>query len=76
MNYIGLSQEKQDKYSNDWANVMSDVKDGKDIAIENTPVITLKTEDLRQIIISALKTNDSSEALDQILKQVEEKQII
>lgn len=76
LNYIGLSQEKQDKYSNDWASVMSDVKDGKDIAIENTPVITLKTEDLRQIIISALKLDDTSEALDQILKQVEKKQII
>ena len=76
LNYIGLSQEKQDKYSNDWANVMSDVKDGKDIAIENTPVITLKTEDLRQIIITALKDMDSSESLDRILKMVEEKQII
>lgn len=76
LNYIGLSQEKQDKYSNDWANIMSDVKDGKDIAIQNTPVITLKTEDLRQIIMSALKMDDRSESLDQILKQVEEKQII
>lgn len=76
LNYVGLSQEKQDKYSMDWANVMSDVKDGKDIAIENTPVITLKTEDLRQIIITALKDMDSSESLDRILKMVEEKQII
>lgn len=76
LNYIGLSQEKQDQYSKDWGNVMTDVSEGKDIAIRNTPVIVLKTEDLREIIIEALKSTNDTESLDMILKKVEEKQVI
>lgn len=76
LRYIGLSQEKQDKYSSDWGNVMSDIVDGKDIAIENTPVVTLKTEDLRAIIIMALKENNTTESLDKILRTIEEKQVV
>ena len=76
MRYIGLSQEKQDKYSSDWGNVMSDIVNGKEIAIENTPVVTLKTEDLRAIIIMALKENNTTESLDKILRTIEEKQVV
>ncbi len=76
LRYIGLSQEKQDQYSMDWSNVMTDVSEGNEVAIRNTPVITLKTEDLRGIIIQALKETDNTESLDKILKIVEEKQVI
>ena len=76
MDYIGLSQEKQDKYSSDWSNVLSDVIDGKEIAIENTPVVTLKSNDLRDIIVAALKSEESLESLNKILGMVEEKQVI
>ena len=76
LRYIGLSQEKQDKYSSDWGNVMSDIVNGKEIAIENTPVVTLKTEDLRAIIIMALKENNTTESLDKILRTIEEKQVV
>ena len=76
LKYIGLSQEKQDKYSSDWGNVVSDVSEGKQIAIENTPVVTLKTEDLRNIIIEALKRGNTTEELDKILKIVETKQVV
>lgn len=74
-NYIGLSQEKQDKYSNDWANVMSDISEGRPVAIENTPVITIKSNDLRDIIVNALKMPDNTESLNSILKKIEEIQI-
>ena len=76
LRYIGLTQEKQDQYSSDWGNVMSDIVDGKDIAIENTPVVTLKTEDLRAIIIMALKENNTTESLNKILRTIEEKQVV
>ena len=69
-NYIGLSQEKQDKYSNDWANVMSDISEGRPVAIENTPVITIRSSDLRDIIVNALKMSDNIESLNSILKKV------
>ena len=74
-NYIGLSQEKQDKYSNDWANVMSDISEGRPVTIENTPVITIKSNDLRDIIVNALKMPDNTESLNSILKKIEEIQI-
>ena len=74
-NYIGLSQEKQDKYSNDWASVVSDISEGRPVAIENTPVITIKSNDLRDIIVNALKMPDNTESLNSILRKVEEIQI-
>lgn len=76
LDYIGLSQEKQDKYSSDWSNVLSDVIDGKEIAIENTPVVTLKSNDLRDIIVAALKSEESLESLNKILGMIEDKQVI
>ena len=76
LSYIGLSQEKQDQYSSDWGNVMSDIVDGKNIAIENTPVITLKTDDLRDILIEALKKDNTVDSLNQILNLVEQRQVI
>lgn len=53
LRYIGLTQEKQDNYSKDWGKVMEDVIAGKQIILENSPVITLKTQDLREILKEA-----------------------
>ena len=75
LNYIGLTQEKQDQYSTDWANVVSDISEGKDIAIENTPVVTLKTEDLRNILSVALEKENTVESLNSLLSLVETKQV-
>ena len=73
--YIGLTQEKQDMYSKDWASVMSDIVEGNPIAIENVPVVTLKSDELRTILITALKMEYNVESLDNILKLVEEKMV-
>ena len=53
--YTGLTQEKQDNYSSDWGNVMTDVLEGKNPSIENSPVITLRSEDLRDVLVLAYK---------------------
>ena len=80
LRYIGLTQEKQDNYSNDWANVMGDVLDGKSPTIENSPVITLKSDDLREVIILAIKRGrESSEdlnVLNDLISIVEQKRVM
>ena len=54
---------------------MSDISEGRPVAIENTPVITIKSNDLRDIIVNALKMPDNTESLNSILRKVEEIQI-
>lgn len=80
IDYIGLTQEKQDNYSNDWANVMGDVLDGINPTIENSPVITLKSDDLRDVIIMAIKRGrESSEdlnVLNDLISIVEQKRVM
>ena len=78
--YIGLTQEKQDNYSRDWANVMTDVLDGKKPTIENSPVVTLKSSDLRDILISAIKkgreSSDDLSVLNDLISTIEQKRVM
>ena len=80
LRYIGLTQEKQDKYSLDWGNVMTDVLDGKKPTIENSPVVTLKSSDLRDILISAIKKgrerSDDLSILNNLISTIEQKRVM
>ena len=78
--YVGLTQEKQDNYSRDWANVMTDILDGKNPTIENSPVVTLKSEDLRDILVLAIKKSredsDDMNVLNSLISIVEQKRVM
>lgn len=50
--YIGTIDEKKDKFVNDLSDYLENSYDGKAYEIDNSPVITLKTADLRELIQS------------------------
>lgn len=75
LSYIGLTQEKQDQYSTDWANVMQDVANGREIAIDNSPVITLKSEDFRDLIRMALEKEPTMDNMNEILSMAEKRRV-
>ena len=50
--YIGTIDEKKDKFVNDLSDYLENSYDGKSFEIDNSPVITLKTADLRELIQS------------------------
>ena len=80
LRYIGLTQEKQDNYSKDWANVMTDILDGKKPTIENSPVVTLKSDDLRDILVLAIKKgreeSDDLSILNDLISTIEQKRVM
>lgn len=50
--YIGTIDEKKDKFVGDLSDYLENSYDGKAYEIDNSPVITLKTADLRELIQS------------------------
>ena len=50
--YIGTIDEKKDKFINDLSDYLENSYDGRAYEIDNSPVITLKTADLRELIQS------------------------
>lgn len=53
--YIDIIDEKAQKYFNDVADFVSQKENGTDLVIQNMPVITLNTSDLRSVVIKAYK---------------------
>ena len=62
--YIGTIDEKKDKFVNDLSDYLEDSYEGRAYEIDNSPVITLKTADLRDLIRSiyteGMSANDKS----------------
>lgn len=51
MHYIGLSEKRKRKYFDDFGEMISQVESGNaNITIDNSPVISLKNEDLRSLL--------------------------
>lgn len=48
--YINEIDRKQDAYNNDYADYMLKMKDGIDIEISNSPILSVKWEDFREIL--------------------------
>ena len=76
--YIGIMRDKTRKYFNDMAVYLDEVDSGKSHSIDNTPVIALKTNDLRDILYSAIKAGretdtDVAELLNEFISKVESK---
>lgn len=76
--YIGIMRDKTRKYFNDMAVYLDEVDHGKSHSIDNTPVIALKTNDLRDILYEAIKAgretkSDIAELLNEFIGKVENK---
>ena len=80
--YIGAVDEKIDKYNVDYAEYLKDASEGKEIAFKNTPIYSLKFDDLRNIISMSYRLgkdgNHMSEMEDMnfLLSLVEEKRVV
>lgn len=48
--YINEIDRKQDVYNNDYADYMLKMKDGVDVEISNSPILSVKWEDFREIL--------------------------
>ena len=80
--YIGAVDEKIDRYNVDYAEYLKDASEGKEIAFKNTPIYSLKSDDLRNIISMSYRLgkdgNHMSEMEDMnfLLSLVEEKRVM
>ena len=76
MHYIGLSEERERMYYNDIGDFLDGVSNGHYDIKRNSPVTTLKDQDLRNILLSAIRTicNPDSEAevLNEFLYKISE----
>lgn len=74
MHYIGLSEERERMYYTDIGDFLDGVSNGNYDLKKNTPVVTLKEQDLRNIILKAIKMNSEDDAvsLNEILNEVDE----
>jgi integrase len=74
LKYIGLSEERKRKYFNDFGDVIRDVEQGNtDITINNSPIVSLKYEDLREIFILIIQNKENSDigVLNDAMRMVE-----
>ena len=80
--YIGAIDEKIDKYNIDYAEYLKDASKGKEIAFKNTPIYSLKSDDIRSIISIAYQLGKQDDHVSEIedinylLSLVEERRVI
>ena len=69
--YIATIDEKKDRYVQDMSEFLSCLYKGENFQIDDSPVISLKTKDLREIIQSAcLRQIDSNASVEDVLNFV------
>ena len=81
--YIDIMDEKGAKYFGDAAKYIYDIDHGITPCIDNTPVVALKTNDLRNILMAAYSMgsegqngeDNGMEIMNQLLSMVEEKRV-
>lgn len=80
--YIGAIDEKIDKYNIDYAEYLMDASKGKDVAFKNTPIYSLKSDDIRDIISIAYQLGKQDdhvlevEDINYLLSLVEERRVV
>lgn len=80
--YIGAIDEKIDKYNVDYAEYLLDASKGKEVAFKNTPIYSLKSDDIRSIISIAYQLGKQDnhisevEDINYLLSLVEEKRVV
>lgn len=76
--YIGAIDEKINRYVEDYSNYLKDCREGKEVRIINSPVISIRSNDLRKILQKALAHKNGEndiEILNQLLSMVEEMRV-
>lgn len=62
MHYIGLSEQRKRVYFEDMGEVVKNIENGDtELRTNNSPIVSLKHEDLRQIIMYLIKAEEESE---------------
>lgn len=74
LRYIGLSEERKRKYFNDFGDLIRNVENGNtEIMINNSPTILLRHEDLRKVLMFAIRSEiDPMETFNEAMKMVDE----
>lgn len=77
LRYIGLSEERKRKYFDDFGDVIRNVENGNtDIMINNSPIVSLRHEDLRKILIFAIQNkSDDMQTFDVAMTMVDKLKI-
>ena len=75
--YIGISKEKKREYYQDIGNVIQRVADGEeDILINNSPIVSLRHEDIRKIIMFCIQENGNEiELFNHAMNMIDELKI-
>lgn len=80
--YIGAIDEKIDMYNADYAEYLLDASKGKEVAFKNTPIYSLKSDDIRDIISIAYQLGKQDdhvlevEDINYLLSLVEERRVV
>lgn len=74
MRYIGLSDERKRQYFEDMGDVVRKLNQGDaELKINNSPIISIKTSDLRKVLIQAIGNQENStEILNDCLNLIDE----
>lgn len=72
--YIGLSEERKRKYFEDFGDVVRNVEKGNtQVMINNSPIISLRHEDLRRVLMFAIRSEiDPMETFNEAMEMVDE----
>lgn len=71
--YIGMSEIRKMKYLNDFGDLLKNVANGSvDVVVNNSPIVSLRHEDLRKIIMTAIQSNKTNlETFDDAMSMVD-----
>ena len=76
--YIGLTEERKRVYFNDFGDMLKNVENGNtDIMINNSPVVSLRQDDLRKIITFAIQNTSKGdiELFNEVMDMVDKLRI-
>lgn len=74
LNYIGLSEKRKQKYFDDFGHVIQSVEKGNaEVLINNSPIVSLRYEDLRNILMMCIREELSEmEVFNKAMKMVDD----
>ena len=76
--YIGLTEERKKIYFNDFGTMLKNVENGNtDIMINNSPVVSLRQDDLRKIITFTIQNTSKGdiELFNEVMDMVDKLRI-
>jgi hypothetical protein len=73
--YIGLINNKQDRYNQDFSDYIITKENGKNYDISNSPIVTIKAEDFRELLSECfdmgVNGEEKFESINKLIKKVE-----